>query len=426
MLRPLTCLVAAGLLATAAMARAAEPFEVNVANGPSAGGQSLTALVDSLLAGDGDFASVGGRSSYSASLSYLGIEDAILVSSSGSGRSVTVTIPSTGYARTFTGTDADDVAAQVQTWLTESGSAELSRFQAAVNARSRVALLDGNPRSTAALLARGAMLRYGSDPSIGGAGLSPPSAAAPPGPRTATSLEVADWRAFALRLDAWDQHLRTEGLDGLRASGGTLTLGGHFSDRVGLSVAFTGQLRHAAGARFYDVGGELAVPLVPVAHPAGSPWRWTLTPFLQAGFGLSIDAAAGGLLVGGGVVQRLGLRVRSVELGYATELAFYGGVPLTQVRGYDFDTRVRRLVVAHSVGAAWRVHRAVVLDAGVGTTRLAVDDAAVPRWFTPTVGLGFRAGERLRARVAWQADLAPGYTSHGVALELNLLAGPEG
>ncbi|MEZ4265701.1 MAG: hypothetical protein R3F39_04930 [Myxococcota bacterium] len=420
MVRSRTWIIGCALAALASPALAAEPFEVSVAGGPTAGSDSISALLSDLLEGGGDFAQTGARSAYTASLSYLGVEDAIVVASANSGRSVTVTIPSTGYSKTFTGTDSADVAAKVQAWLQESGDTELSRFQTAVNGKSRLALLDGNPRATTGLLARGAMQRFGTDPSLGGTGFTPPTVTAPgSAPNVAGT---SPWRAFELRMDAWDQYLQTEQLDGLRASGGTLTLGGYFSERVGLSLAVTGQVRRIGGARLYDLGGELAVPVALIPSRTGSPWRWTLTPFFQAGFGVSVDAAAGGLLLGGGLVQRVSVRVKAVELFYATELAFYGGVPLANVRGYDFASRIRRLVVSHGIGAVYNAHPAVVLDVGLTTTRLDVDDAAVPRWFTPTVGLAFRAGDHVRARIAWESDLAPKYASHGVALKLDFLS----
>lgn len=418
-----TCLLAAVLLALAPLSRAADPFEVSVTGGPSASGDSVSALLAELLEGEGAFGATSARSAYSASLTYLGVDDAIVVSSANSGRSVTVTIPSTGYSQTFTGANSAEVSEKVRAWLLESGAAELGRFQTAVNGQSRLALLDGNPRSTTALLARGAMLRYGMDPSFGGAGFTAPS-----GARSAPSAgsdpgTVAPWRAFELRMDAWHQHQDTERLDGLRASGATLTLAGHLSDRLGLALALTGQVRRVGGARLYDVGGELALPVSLLAPRVDSPWRWTLTPFFQAGLGASVDVAAGGLILGGGVVQRVSVRADAVEFAYATELAFYGGVPALNVRGYDFASQVRRLVVAHAVGVVWDAHPAVVLDVGLATTRLAVDDAAVGRWFTPTVGLAFRAGDHVRARIAWESDIAARYTSHGIALKLDFLAG---
>jgi hypothetical protein len=416
MVRKLLWIVGATLVGWAWPAAAADPFEVSVTGGPTAGGDSIAGLLAELISGGGDFAQSGAGSAYTASLSYLGVDDAIVVSSANSGRSVTVSIPSTGYSQTFTGADSDEVADEVQRWLQESGDDELSRFQTKVNGKSRLALLDGNPRSTTGLLARGAMHRYGTDPSLGGTGFTPPSAT--PGPQTANP----PWRAFEFRLDAWDQYQQAEQLDGLRASGGTLTLGGYFSERVGLSLAVSGQVRRIGGARLYDVGGELGVPVALIPTRADSPWRWTLTPFFQAGFGVSVDAAAGGLLLGGGLVNRVSLRTGAVELAYATEVAFYGGVPLANVQGYDFASRIRRLVVAHGVGVVWNAHQAVAVDAGLSTTRLDVDDAAVPRWFTPTVGLSFRAGDHVRARIAWESDLASKYSSHGISLKLDFLS----
>ena len=113
------------------------------------------------------------------------------------------------------------------------------------------------------------------------------------------------------------------------------------------------------------------------------------------------------------------------------------GVPVNRVTATTDICRDATSVSAVATGAGERAYvtcyadgEVYVVDPRAGgsveatalTGRGPLASAAVPRWFTPTVGLAFRAGDHVRARIAWESDLAPKYASHGVALKLDFLS----
>src|SRR5437870_5831209 len=84
-------------------ARADDLFTINA----SGGGTNVTAssnnvidLVGNLIKTENEFASLSNRNS-SSSLRYAGVDNAVLVSRNASGTAATITIPSTGFTKTF-------------------------------------------------------------------------------------------------------------------------------------------------------------------------------------------------------------------------------------------------------------------------------------------------------------------------------------
>ena len=91
-------------------------------------GHDLEDLVDDLLSQEGAFSGLALQPSYSATLDYLGIPNAIRMNASAFGTKVVLTIPSTGFAKTFTGTSPDDMEDQVEDFFEGEGAEELAKF----------------------------------------------------------------------------------------------------------------------------------------------------------------------------------------------------------------------------------------------------------------------------------------------------------
>ena len=65
----------------------------------------------------------------------------------------------------FAGPTADDVYEQIEEWFEDDGASQWAKFLRKANARSPLALLSGNPRSTVALMGDSAYRKFGFDDS---------------------------------------------------------------------------------------------------------------------------------------------------------------------------------------------------------------------------------------------------------------------
>jgi hypothetical protein len=396
---------AAILFGVAPNGRADDLIQIDVPSlSISASANDFTALGEDFLRQEGDFSGLVGQMAYTANLRYLELSDALVVSVTNFGSQATLMIPSTGLVVPFAAASPDDLQQQIEDYLKDDGAREWSKFLEQVNARSKLALLDGNPRATTALAASGAFRRYGLDNSRSRLGYQ--------------DEEVARFGAFQLRAEGGGGMVDVDRFQDLYDAEGALTLAGHFGRHVGLSLALMGQYRSYQGAEHYDAGVELGLPIAILRPDEGSHVYWALTPFVQSAAGVALDLASGGLLIGGGGVSSLALQLGPFEITLANQLAYYGGLPLEDVDGYDFYTELDQLILKN--GAKLGVHLGVFyLDVGSAFTNFLTSDAAVDFYATPFVGVGLALSDCANLRLGYEADLGSGYTAHSGRLKLD-------
>jgi hypothetical protein len=392
-------------LAVAAHGRAEDLIQIDVpALSISASSNDFTSLGEDFLRQQGDFSGLVGQPAYLASLRYLEMPDALLLSVTNFGSQATLMIPSTGLVIPFTAASPDDLEQQIEDYLQQGGAHEWARFLEQTNAHSKLALLDGNPRATTALAATGAFRRFGLDTSRSRLGYR--------------QEEVARWGAFQLRAEAGGGVVDVDEFDDLYTADAALTLAGHFGKHVGLSLAWMGQYRSYQTADSYDLAIELGLPIAILRPSEVSPLYWAITPFVQSAAGASIDLAAGGLMIGGGGVNTLALQLGIFELGLANQLVYYSGLPIDEIQGYDFDTELDQLILKNGVKLG--VHCGIFyLDAGSAFTNFLTSDAAVDFYATPFAGVGLGLGRWANLRVGYEADLGDGYAAHSGRLKLD-------
>ena len=149
-----------------AIARAQDPFSLSgqTTSGPPASvtatGSSMVDLVQNLIKAQGDFAAVQNQS-FNAGLNYGGISNAIQFQANSTGTSATLSIPSTGFTRTFTGSSRQAVLDQIRDFLIKDGTTEYAKFLNEVNQVSILGVVDGNPRSATAVMSNSAFFRFG-------------------------------------------------------------------------------------------------------------------------------------------------------------------------------------------------------------------------------------------------------------------------
>ena len=368
-------------------------------------GHDLEQPVDDLLLRRGAFSGLALQPSYTATLDYLGIPDAMRMQASAFGTQVVLSIPSTGFSRTFTGVSPGDIENQVENFFEDDGAKELAKFYEKTTSRAALALLDGNPRSTTALFARGAFDRYG----LGALRT-----------RSGYSGEMGEWGHFDLGIEGGGGVVDVDGFDSLYVADAALTLGGDF-ERVGVYLTTLGQYRSYDGADIYDAGLELGIP-IKVLGPGEGHWlRWMLTPVVQTGGGASRNLLSGGFMVGGGGVSSVGLNFGPLELTVADSLLYYGGVPLGQISGIEIETELDQWITRNGAKLAFYplgLER-LSLEVGASLTNFLGTHGAVDWYATPFAGVGVKLFNTLRMRVGWESDLGEhDYAAHTGRVDL--------
>ena len=397
--------VAVLALAAASRSRAEDLIQIDIPLlGISASSNDFTSLGEDFLLQQGDFSGLIGQPAYIATLRYLEMSDALVLGVTNFGSDATLTIPSTGLVVPFTAASPDDLQQQIEDYLQKGGASEWAKFLEQTNAQSKLALLDGNPRSTTALAASGAFRRFGLGSSRSRLGYQ--------------EEEVGRWGAFQLRAEGGGGVVDVDRFDDLYTAEAALTLAGHFGKHVGLSLALMGQYRSYQSANSYDVGLELGLPIAILRPDDGSRLYWAITPFVQSAAAASIDLAAGGLVIGGGGVNSLAHQLGMLELSLANELVYYSGIPIDNIQGYDFDTELDQLITKNGVKLG--AHLGVFyVDAGASFTNFLTSDAAVDFYATPFVGVGVSLGGLANLRFGYEADLGQDYTAHSGRLKLD-------
>ncbi len=395
----------AGLLWTLATgARAEDLISISVNGTPRAGGSSFIDLVDDALSQVGAFQDLSLFASYTLSVDYLGIPDAIQFDAASGGNQITVHVPSIGFSRVFTGASPDDVENQIENFFKGEGLSTFASFLEEVNARSKLAVLDGNPRSTTALLARSAYNRFGIGAKRSRLGYR----------RT----RLKRWGHFDLEAELSGGGIETGSFDDLYVADGALTLARDFDPGVGISFSLLGQYRNYDGADIYDAGIELGIPITLFSPSTDIPFRWALTPFLQVGLGLAVDLAAGGLMGGAGIVSSASYNHENFEFVAASEIAFYNGLPVEELGGYDLDTELDQLILRSGGKVVYHHDRGSFVEAGVSVTSFVWSEAAVDVYGTPFAGGGFQLGDVL-LRLGWESDVGDDYEAHVGKAELS-------
>ena len=235
---------------------------------------------------------------------------------------------------------------------------------------------------------------------------------------------IERWGGISLRLDLAAHSINAGAFnDDMYSVTPEITLAGEFGKHVGLSLTVLGQYRNYNGAQVVDAAAELALPIT-LLRPEGdaSPWYWQIAPLIQVGGGGSVDLAAAGLILGGGVVSGLGYNCESFEVMLANEILYYGGLPVDEIMGIHFDTQLSQLFFRNGLEGTWWIGAGFYADAGIHFTNFAIDAAAVSWYTTPTVGVGWQLGRWFDMRIAYEGDLSTGaYRSHGARVKLDFM-----
>ncbi len=355
-------------------------------------GSSLFDLAENVIESLGEFENFEGTS-FTGSLDYAGLNDAIIVSGDAANADqVRVQIPSIGFDRVF---DDEDEAEE---FLRNDGADVVAEFISVVNRQTLVGVTDGNPAAVTALMADDAFRNFGEfrNPFIG-------------------YTQGGD----ALRLYGSAGVISTDIGDGTLYEG-ALTGGFKFTDRVGLVLSFPGGYREIEGSQTFFGGAQVGVPIKIAGDVTDDqPLIWQVTPYGLASVGGSQDQLSGGVILGGGLVNLLGVKLGDFTITSGQQLVGYGGTPI-EVGDYRFETDVSQTLLRLSLQATYGgVGQTAYVTGGVAYTDF-LDDAAVDNYFSPLAGVGFRLGAGSLFRIGYRGDFGDGYDTHRGEIELRL------
>jgi hypothetical protein len=396
--------VSALLLALAATpcAYAAEPFSLTASGGGTtitAVGDNMVDLAGNLIDAEDQFAALENEN-ISGTLRYGGLNNAVLFTRNAAGTNATLTIPSTGFSRTFTAANDDELEDEMRDFFEKEGAGAYADFLAEINKQTSLGVNDGNPLATTALLADMGFYRFGFITRRPGAESIP--------------LPVG----LDLRITGGVSEADAGNDDDEELSGSFAALGLgtsiRFGDRVALTWANAFRYREVEGAAIYQYGTTLALPIALIPGNEGG-LSWRVTPAFVGGFGGSWDMAAGGILVGGQITNSLSIHARGWTFSMGNQIGFYEGVPI-EFSDFRFETDTSQVIVKNGLQVVRDLGDRAFVDAGLAYTSL-LDDAFVEDYFSPSVGVGFRLGGSV-LRIGYYGDIADEFTAHGANASL--------
>ncbi len=359
------------------------------------GGANLINLTNNLINGQGSFAPLAGQN-FTGTLSYGGIPNALVFTENAAQTQATITIPVTGFTRTFVGSSASDLQNQIENFLKKDGEEAYAQFLSAVNQDSAVAMLDGNPQASTAVIANDLFTRFGL--------------------HNEQSTEYGSGGTyFGINFNGGTT--RADDLNGTWAEF-TFNTGARFTNNVALDFGTALDYRNVANSEAYTIAEEVALPIT-IFNNSGNGISWQVTPWGFGGLAASYDQVAGGILVGGGATSSLALHLGPITLTLGDQIDYTHGVDISY-DGYSFNTDLDQWIFQNGGDAAFQVPGTpFFVDAGITYSNF-LRKAAVPNYWSPTAGAGIAFGGHSSLRFSYEGDFGKGYNANGGQVTLVL------
>lgn len=390
------------MLGSTLAARGQDAFRVDAvgtSSSASVSGHNLIDLTKDIVNNNGQFASLAGQN-FTASLNYAGQPNAIVFSQNAAGTSTTLTIPSTGFTKTFTGTDKADLQNQIEDFMKKDSADAIAAFTQQMNQLTAAGVTDGNPFSTTAYLARQSFNQFGFHQDPFGLG-----------------QEQNDKHYAGLRFDFDGGWISTDHLDGDYFEL-TITSSYHYTENVGLVVFVPLMYRELGNTWAFQTAFGLGLPITIIVPKGDKSFSWTVTPSGVVAGGGSVDLLSGGLLWSGQITSSLGYRLGKFDVVMANQYGYYNGFPIT-IDGYKFDTKVDQSIVRNGLQVTYNPSSKFFIDTSLAFTNF-INKAGVSDYWTPSVGIGWRWGAQFQHgfRIGYMGDFGPGYESNGLTATL--------
>lgn len=385
-----------GLLAPAALAD--DLFRIDIDGNEDdlvVTGSSLFDAARDISGQQSDFAAFQGQA-FTARVAYAGLDDAVVITSNADNSLITLTIPSTGFTRTFDAADGD-IEDQVEDFLRSDGAEALAELAQVINQETPAGVTDGNPAALTALISAETFRLFGD--------LRNPFGPHPQG-------------ADGFRVYGNFNQIDAGGIDGYLIEG-ALTGGFRFTNRVGLVFDALAGYRNLEDSQTITIAGILGLPIrLSPALDDGQPIFWQITPSGHAGGGGSADQLSGGVVVGAAVTNLVGFKAGDFFFYSGQQIGFFDGQPI-DIEGYEFETEVDQKVLRASLAAIYSgIGHSAFLHAGLMYTDF-LEEAAVDSFVSPFAGVGVKVGRGV-LRVGVAGDFGDDFEMYRGEAELRL------
>jgi hypothetical protein len=353
-------------------------------------GSNIIHLTNNLFDLSDGFAPLAGQN-VSASLSWGGVPNALLFSENASQSSATLTIPSTGFTKTFTATSESDLQSQIKDFIKSDGDGAYAAFLEQMDEHSTGAALDGNPLASTAIVADSVFDQFGLYNEL--------------------STEPRNGHN-SFEIGGNVESAATSG-DGLNGGWGTIdiTSAWRFLDNVALAFGTTLDSTEIAGAWSYTIAEDIGLP-ISILMNQGDGLSWQVTPWYYAALSSSYDQASGSVLMGGGGTSSLALHIANFTLTLGDQIGYNGDIPV-DVDGYALDTVINQWILKNGVDGNYRIpYTPIFLDLSVAYSDF-LRRAAVSDYWSPSGGVGVQFGPASGVRLAYIGDFGPRYNSSG-------------
>jgi opacity protein-like surface antigen len=387
--------------------RGADPFVVTVTSTEpnvqslTEGYSSFPNLLDDVLNARGKFAPFV-DTDFSASLSFLGISQAITASSNPEGTVVTLEIPGINFSRQFSGENRSDVDSQIKDFFLKQGTGVVGDFLNYVARHSAVAVTDGNPSSSTAIAANQSFLSNG---------FTPPDeiVAAAAGGAAAAQPNLS-----GLGIGFNSGQFTADGIRG-NFSSFAIPFKLRFTDSVALSGTVPFDLLSVEGAKIYGVGFDLGLPIRIYAMDKENPTNWRVTPLVGISARGSKDVAGGGVIWMAGLNSAVDYRVNSkLIVCLVDQFTNHHGITVNY-GDYKFDPSVEQQMLKNGVRLVTPLSSRTTGDVFVIETNY-LKDAAVKNFTTFGVSLGYRITPKSNITLGANYDEGSSYRSWSVGL----------
>ncbi len=398
----ISSLFVAGLIAVSS-ALAANLFEVTATDGFTTQTFSNSNVLDLIKTTIQDTTLIFPVGITTADLTFLGVPKAISYNLNPAGTSSTLTIPSIGFTRTFTGANRAAVYSAMQDFLKTDGSGVLARFLKEMAKQSPVAVTDGNPNASTAVAANGIFMSEGFTPAdqLSFEGNAP----------------RPNFGGFGIGFNS--------GRFAAKVAGGTLS--GEFAelgltwfnlglgDRVRLLAPFSASYLTIDNTAVYGVGQSLSLPIRILIMDKTNPWNWRLTPVAGISARASIDALSGAVIWHAGLVNSIDYRVNHrLIVCLVDQLTTHQGLPV-KYGDYSFDSEVDQLIAKNGLRLVTPLTKRLIGDLYFIDTRF-LNAAAVKQFETVGASISLRATKKYKLSLAANYDFGNNYKAYSVGL----------
>ena len=337
---------------------------------------SLPNLIKELIDKSGNLSVVTGDS-YSGSLRYFGMPDALVIDVDVPSLTLRLTSAVTGLDVTITGTDKDDLHKKLANWFYLDGGKAAALLLSEAIKTSAAAITDGSPGSTTALMADTTFQTFGlfQNTSRG---------------QNMRGFESGAHVGLWVNSSSYEIDTPVGPMEGTRTRI-NVPLWLHFGTRVSFVGNTVFDFNSLEGTDFYGVGADIGLAFRPVLRVGDDRFGWQVTPYGGAhGIG-SVDGVTAAAISQYGLINRFEWRLfERALLSVVTQYTSFDNVTI-KIDEYELTAPVDQNILKNGLMYDVPVFslRSLFANAYVIDTRF-LEEAKTDNYQTYGGGLSYR------------------------------------